>query len=186
MANTPSPISMASLTKDAHLSPLITHNEIASKVAKTAASLNKEYKDREITFIVILKGAIVFTSDLIRHLTVPFTLDFIKCSSYVGTKRGPLTISGLDTLYLKGKDVIVIDDIYDTGHTISAVTSQIKTMGPKSLKTLLLLKIKGTATQPDYTLFEIDPGFVVGYGLDHNEHHRGLPDIHLFEKWPPR
>ncbi len=134
-----------------------------------------------------MKGAVCFGADLIREINNPkTTLNYIRCSSYGqrGTQRGELTISNLDELDIASKQVILIDDIFDSGTTLSSVASILKTKNPASLKTLVVLEKKGknlTDTRPDISLFEIEDKFVVGYGLDWIERYRGLKGIHSIE-----
>ena len=132
-----------------------------------------------------LKGAICISADLIRHLKVPVQIEFIKASSYGqnGTERGALTIQGVEKLDLTSKNILVVDDIFDTGHTMSGIIAQLQERNPKSLKSLVLLQKKvprQIAYLPDYSLFEIENRFVIGYGLDYKEYYRELPGIYAF------
>lgn len=164
---------------------LISSEQIAAKVSQAAAQINKDYKDKELTIVMIMKGSLCITTDLIRQLDVPFNLEYVKASSYGqnGMKAGKLTVIGLDRLDIKGKDLLVIDDIFETGNTMLEVVSQLNEKHPKSLKTLLLLVKdvpRKTDYLPDYVLFNIPDRFVIGYGLDYKELYRGLPGIYAF------
>ncbi len=126
------------------------------------------------------------TADLIRRLKVPFTLDYITASSYGrnGLNPGELVIRGMETLLIEDQEILIMDDILDTGATMKGVVERFKERNPKSLKTLVLLVRKANravAYRPDYVLFDIDDHFVVGYGLDYKEHFRGLPGIYHFK-----
>jgi hypoxanthine phosphoribosyltransferase len=170
---------------DDHLELLISSDEIAARVGEVAVQINQEYKDKDLTLVMIMKGSLCIASDLIRQITVPCTLEYIRASSYGqnGTKPGELTISELDHKAIQGRDLLLIDDILETGNTMQRVIQQIRGKCPKSIKTLLLL-VKDipriTTIVPDFTLFHIQDRFVVGYGLDYKELYRGLPGIYAF------
>lgn len=173
-----------------HLDLLISPDEIAEKVQEVAQELNSAYKGKELTILAVMKGGIFLASDLMRHLTITYTLECIKASSYGqnGTKRGELTITGIDKLDLTGKDVLVIDDIFDSGNTMSGIASKLKDRHTNSVKTMVLVikDVPRTITyRPDYVLFTIPDRFVVGYGLDYKEYFRGLPGVFAFKNDVP-
>ncbi|EKE21519.1 MAG: hypothetical protein ACD_7C00207G0002 [uncultured bacterium] len=165
---------------------LIDHKEIKSKIFQTVQKIDEDYKNEEIVVLMLLKGSIIFASDFIRELKTPFTLETITCSSYglKGTQRGGLTIQGLEKLNLESKNVLIIDDIFDSGNTLSNVRKEILKKNPKSVKSVVLL-LKDTPKRlknvelPEYFLFEIEDKFVIGYGLDYKEYLRGLKDIYF-------
>lgn len=164
---------------------LISAQEISTKIKEVAHTLDHDYQDKKLTVVMIMKGAICVTSDLIREINIPFELEYVKASSYGsnGMTGGKLTIQGLDDLILEGKDVLLVDDIFETGNTISGVMEEIKKKNPRSIKTLMLLLKdvpRKTDYRPDYVLFEIPDRFVIGYGLDYKEYYRGLPGIFAF------
>lgn len=168
----------------ADFTPLISKEEIQSAIIRTADDISQDYKGKSLTLVMIMKGAIHVTSDLMRHLKVPSTLEYVQTSSYGqnGTEPGKLTLFGLERLDIKGKDVLLIDDILDTGETLSQVTHELFKQNPASLKTLVLLKkSKGDPLNlkryADYPIFTIGNAFVIGYGLDYKEQFRELPDI---------
>jgi len=171
-----------------NLELMISQEDIKSKIVQLADRIDQDYKDLEIVFVMIMKGAFIFTSDLVREIKTPFSVEAIKCSSYGyrGKQRGELTIQGLEKLDLKGKNVIVVDDIFDSGKTLSSVMDHVEKQNPKSVKSLILL-VKDTPRRlkdinlPDYSLFQIDDKFVVGYGLDYKEYFRGLKGIYSIE-----
>ena len=136
---------------------------------------------------MVMKGAFCLTSDLIRELKTLNVIEYLKASSYgkLGTQRGELTLTGLEGLDLSDKNVLLIDDIYDTGETLSQIISKLKTQNPKTLRSLVLLSKKGKrkiSYTPDYVLFDIEDEFVVGYGLDYKEHYRGLPGVYILKE----
>ncbi len=165
---------------------LISKQQIAQKVKEAALQLKRDYAGKDLVIVMVLKGAICLVSDLIRELTLPFELEYVQCTSYGarGVQRGDLQIIGLDRLQIQGRDVLVVDDIFDSGQTLTALIAALKQKGPSSVKTLVLLSKKvprSTPYNPNYVLFEIDDLFVVGYGLDYKERNRGLPGICVLE-----
>ena len=164
---------------------LIPAEELAVKIRETAAVINHDYQDKKLTVVMLMKGAICVTSDLIRYIEVPFTIEDIKTSSYGynGTKAGELWIANLDRLDVEGRDVLIVDDIFETGKTLTGVMKVLEDKHPASIKTLILLLKDIPRTieyRPDYVLFNIPDRFVIGYGLDYKELYRGLPDICAF------
>lgn len=166
---------------------LIEPHQIASKLKETAAKIKADYAGKDLVIVMVLKGALCLVSDLIRSLDMPFEVEAIQSSSYGirGMERGELQISGVDRLQIHNRDILIVDDIFDSGHTMMALLKQIKEKHPRSLKSCVLLnKInipKITDYRPDYVLFDIDNLFVVGYGLDFKEQYRGLPGIYVLE-----
>ncbi|NGX63851.1 MAG: Hypoxanthine phosphoribosyltransferase [Candidatus Anoxychlamydiales bacterium] len=171
-----------------NLELMISQEDIKSKIVQLAEIVDQDYKDQEIVFLMIMKGAFIFTSDLIREIKTPFSVEAVKCSSYGlrGKQRGELTIQGLEKLNLKDKNVIVVDDIFDSGKTLTSVMDFVEKQNPKSVKSLIML-VKDTPRRlkdvklPDYSLFQIEDKFVVGYGLDYKEYFRGLKGIYSIE-----
>lgn len=164
---------------------LISSEEIDQKLEHVAQKLNQAYQEEPLTVIVVMKGALCIASDLIRKLTMPVYLQYIKASSYGnrGSVRGDLVIEGLSNLALEGKRVLIVDDIFDSGHTMTSLMSQITSKGPKEVKSLVLLSKniqRPTSYRPDYVLFDIEDRFVVGCGLDYKELYRNLPAIYVY------
>ncbi|MBS3904262.1 MAG: hypoxanthine phosphoribosyltransferase [Simkania sp.] len=162
---------------------LISKEEIAEKIAEVAAQINHEYQGEELTVIMVMKGAVYVATDLTKKITVPCSLEYVKASSYGknGTQRGELTLQGVDFLDLTDKNILIIDDVFDSGHTMFSIINILKNKKPKSIKTLVLLikQIPRTISYvPDYCLFTIGNEFVVGYGLDYKERYRGLEGIY--------
>ncbi|MDE3046007.1 MAG: hypoxanthine phosphoribosyltransferase [Verrucomicrobiota bacterium] len=164
------------------LKPLLTAEQIHRRIREVGKELTHAYQNKDLCIVLVLKGAICFVADLIRALDLPFHLEVIQCKSYGhrGTERGDLEIIGLDRLHIHNRDVLLVDDVFDSGATMHALYQAIAPQRPRSLKSCVLLKKKiehTTDIRPDYVLFEIDNLFVVGYGLDYKEHHRGLPGV---------
>ena len=169
---------------------LITKNQIAEKIQQVAKKLNTEYEGKELVFVMVMKGSILFVSDLMREVNPDLILEFVRCKSYyVGEereKRKELIIEGVDKLNLRDKHVIVVDDIFDSGNTMTQIMQKLQKLKPASLKSLVLLKKKTgrrlkNAPDPDMYLFEIKDVFVVGYGLDFDEKYRGLEGIYYIK-----
>jgi len=172
-----------SMSKD-KLVPLIEKEAIALKIRAVAQQINDDYASLDLVIVMVLKGAICLVADLIRELVLPFDIETVQCSSYGfnGRERGELTVAGLDQLNIHNRDVLVVDDIFDSGQTIVTLLEMLKSKKPHSLKSCVLLNKenvpKVSSYLPEYTLFNIDNSFVVGYGLDFKEKYRGLPAIY--------
>jgi hypoxanthine phosphoribosyltransferase len=169
----------------ANLELLISSQTIEHRLQEVAQEIEKEYRGKELVLLSVVKGALCVTSDLMRHLTIPCTLECVKASSYGknGIKRGVLTISGIEQLDLTAKHVLVIDDILDSGYTMRGIVEHLEQKHPTSIKTLVLLSKnipRDHPFTPDYVLFNIPDRFVVGYGLDYKEYYRNLPAIYAF------
>lgn len=166
---------------------LITEKEIQKRVTEMANQIMEEYKEKEITLICILKGSIFFTVDLARKMKNDVKIDFIKVSSYGNgtTSSGQVELK-LDLKdSIENKDVIIVEDIIDTGRTLSYLIKFLKARKPKSLKLCTLLDKKERRKldiKIDYTGFTIPNKFIVGYGLDYDEKYRNLPYIGYFEE----
>lgn len=164
---------------------LISAEEIEVRICEIAKQINEDYRDKQLTIVMIMKGALCVTTDLIRHIDIPFKLEYIRASSYGynGMSGGHLTIGNLDHLEIEGRDILLVDDIFETGNTLLGVMNKIQDKCPNSLKTLLLL-VKDIPRQvnyrPNYVLFDIQNRFIIGYGMDYKELYRGLPAIYAF------
>ena len=171
---------------DKHFVPYISTEEIINKVKELAEKLNEEYKDKRPLFISVLNGSFMFTADLFKFLTIEAEVCFIKLASYKGTKSSGqiLTAIGLDT-DINNRDVIILEDIIDTGKTMTEFLRQIKHQQPLSLKIAVLLH-KPTATEYpltiDYTCFQIPDKFVLGYGLDYDGLGRNLSQLYQLQE----
>jgi hypoxanthine phosphoribosyltransferase len=168
-----------------NLELLISAQTIEQRLQEVAREIENEYRGKELVLLSVIKGAMCLTSDLMRYLHIPCTMECIRASSYGknGTKRGVLTISGMEQLDLSSKHVLVIDDILDSGYTMQGIVGHLQQKHPKSIKTLVLLSkniFRDSAYSPDYVLFNIPDRFVVGYGLDYKEYYRNLPAIYAF------
>jgi len=166
---------------------LIDEGEIAERIGEIAAQIDADYQGKIPIVICILKGSLVFCADLIRAMEVPVTLEFMKVSSYGAstTSSGKLSVS-LDIMSnIENKDVLIVEDIIDSGHTMKALTDMLKTRNPATLRIVTLLDKPSRRVAPieaDYTCFEIEDEFVIGYGLDYAEKYRDLPYVGILSR----
>ena len=161
---------------------LVTPGAIKRRVATLAEQLNRDYAHKDMMVVAIVTGGLIFTADLLRGLRTPLRLDCLRASSYhAGTKSmGEPRIVDQMKLDVRGHNVLLVDDILDTGKTLAAVTGIIRAKGAATVKTCVLLDKKARRAVPfeaDYVGFDIPNEFVVGYGLDFNERYRNLPCI---------
>lgn len=160
---------------------LISEAAIAGRVKSLAHKIQKDYQGKDLVIVALLNGTVMFLADLIRHLDLPLRLDFIGVSSYgSGTKSRKLVFTKELRIDVKGREVLLIDDILDTGKTLSAVLKKLRALKPRRIRTCVLLdkperRIRKIAA--DHVGFEIPDEFVVGYGLDYAERYRNLPYI---------
>lgn len=166
---------------DKQFKPYLNAAEIDKEIGRLADELNKDYEDKTPLFIAILSGSFMFASDLFKKLTIPAEICFIKLASYKGTKStgNVITSIGLD-VEVHGRDIVIIEDIIDTGRTLNAFLPQLEHQQPKSMKICALLhKPDCTLFQVpiDYLGFSIPDKFVLGYGLDYDGQGRNLPEI---------
>ena len=175
---------VAEAAVDESLELLLSPELLQERVRQVAKEIDAEYAGKEITLLMVMKGALCVASDLMREIRVPVNLEYIRASSYGanGKTAGKLRVFGLEKIDIEGKDILIVDDIFDTGNTMSTIFRCVMERSPKSVKTLVLLRKKmerKTTLIPDYTLFDIDNLFVVGYGLDYKERYRSLPGVYV-------
>lgn len=161
---------------------LISESEIRNRVKELGARLSQDYAGRPLTVLGVLTGSIVLLADLIRAMSVPLRVALISASSYGGTRTTPGQLSVNSSLVpdLKGRDVVILDDIFDTGKTMVGLVEAVQGFDARSVKSAVLLwKTDRTVVElePDYFCFKIPDEFVVGYGLDYNDEFRHLPYI---------
>ncbi len=164
---------------------LLSESQIAARLDELGHELSAAYRGRPLTVVGVLTGSLLFVADLMRKLDVPHQVGFLQASSYrTGTKAGTLSVNREYFPEITDRDVMLIDDIFDTGCTLSTLLELLQAARPRSLRTAVLLWKEGTqkvALQPDYFGFKIPNEFVVGYGLDHNQDYRHLPHIAVLE-----
>lgn len=165
---------------------LLTEEQIRSRVSALGNQLTDDYANSSLTVIGVLTGSLVFLADLIRTIQLPLQLGLVQASSYRGrtTRPGKLHL-GLELLPdIEGRDVLVVDDIFDTGRTLVELCGALHDRSPRSLKSVVLLAKEGCCqvnVSPDYIGFSIPDEFVVGYGLDYDGEYRHLPSISVLE-----
>ena len=167
---------------------LLTETQIAERIKEVAKKIDEDYQGKEVVAVCILKGSVVFFTDLIRAMATPVSIEFMKVSSYGfgTTSSGKLSV-GLDILSnIEGKNVLIVEDIIDSGHTMYALKQMLQTRNPASLRIVTLLdkparRVADIAA--DYTCFDIEDEFVIGYGLDYAEKYRDLPYVGILSRW---
>lgn len=166
---------------------LLSEEEVNNKINEVAAMINKDYEGKEVHLICILKGGVFFTCELAKRLTVPVTMDFMSVSSYGDDTKSSGVVRILKDLDepLQNKEVLIVEDIIDSGRTLSYLIEVLKQRGPKSIRLCTLLdkperRVK-KQVKVDYTCFSIPDEFVVGYGLDYAQRYRNLPYIGVVE-----
>ena len=162
----------------------IAEKEVQKKVSRLARKISRDFAGREVLLVGILKGAFIFMADLARRMTTPVKVDFVRLASYgAGTQSsGRVKVTKDLEISLRGKDVLIVEDIIDTGVTLSYLFHRLQARRPRSLKTVTLLdkpERRKVDFQADYIGFTIGNHFVVGYGLDCNEEYRNLPEIYV-------
>ncbi len=159
---------------------LLPAERIQARVAELAREIAADYHNRPLTIVGVLTGSLIFLADLVRHLDLPLRIGLIQASSYRGnaTTPGELHIQPELVPDVRGRHVLLIDDILDTGQTLAYLSDHLRNLGTASLRVAVLLRKRGRQTlslEPDYCGFDIPNAFVVGYGLDFNDEYRNLP-----------
>ncbi len=166
---------------------LLAESDIQEKVKELGKRISKDYEGRELLVVGILKGALIFMADLVRNISLPLTLDFMAVSSYGASTTSSGVVRILRDLEqdIYGKDVLIVEDIIDTGLTLNYLLANLKSRQPRTLKICSLLDKptkRVVEVSPDYLGFEIPDLFVIGYGLDYAEQYRQLPYIAVLEE----
>ena len=165
-----------------HIEQLISEEDVDKKIKEIGERISRDYAGKEVHLICVLKGGSFFLCELAKRITVPVSLDFMSVSSYGGDTKSSGVVKIVKDLDepIAGKDVIIVEDIVDSGRTLSYLLSMMKDRGPASLRLCTLLdkpSRRVTDVKVDYTAFEIPDEFVVGYGLDYDQKYRNLPYI---------
>ena len=160
---------------------------IRRRLDEMAAQISNDYRDRELTVIAILTGSLIFVADLLRRIPLPLKLDCLSVVSYHGKAQtsGEVIFKQVALPDLVGRDVLILDDILDSGHTLAAICEKLQAAKPCSVRVCVLLskkKQRPRHVDADYVEFEIEDEFVVGYGLDFMERYRNLPYIGVLRK----
>ncbi len=161
---------------------LISEDEIKAKVAELGAQISADYADKNLLMVSVLKGSVIFMADLMRSISIPAAIDFMSVSSYgAGTSSSGVVkiIKDLD-IPLEKYDLLIVEDILDSGNTLNYLISILSKRNPKSIKIATLLdkpERRAVNITPDYMCFNVPDEFVVGYGLDYDEKYRNFPEI---------
>ena len=165
---------------------LLSEEQIQEKVKELAAQLSREYAGKDPVFVGVLKGVVVFFGDMVKRIDIPCQIDFMWISSYQGTSSSAMIVKRDVSCNLKGRHVVILEDIFDTGNSLEFTYNHLLSKEPASLKICTLLdkperRNPAITVKPDYTGFVIPNEFVVGYGLDYNEHYRNLPYVGILK-----
>jgi len=165
---------------------LLTQEQIENRIAELGKVLTEEYKDKNPLVVGVLKGVVVFYADMIRRIETPCQLDFMWISSYSGTQSSGMVVRQDVSAEVKGRHVLILEDIFDTGNSLDYTVKHLMGKEPASVKICTLLdkperRKEGITLQADYVGFTIPNEFVVGYGLDYNEKYRNLPYIGILK-----
>ena len=165
---------------------VLTKDQLHDGVAEMARRISASYAEEQLTIVGVLTGSIVLVADLIRLIELPMRVGVVQASSYRGatTERGELVVNSELMLDISGRDVLLIDDIFDTGHTLVHVIKKMRSLNPRTLRSAVLLRKEGRQEVdivPDFVAFEIPDEFVVGYGLDYEDMYRNLPYLAALE-----
>ena len=165
---------------------LLTESMIAERIAELGRTFTEMYQGRPLTVLGVLNGSVILMADLIRAINVPHQIGFLRASSYRGqtTVPGSLTVQTDLMPLVTGRDVLLVDDIFDTGRTMVRLLEEVRREKPSSLRTFVLLWKQGRSEveiTPDFYGFQIPDAFVVGYGLDYNDDFRHFPQIRVLQ-----
>lgn len=165
---------------------LFTREEINSRVKEMGREISEAYRGKNVVVVSLLRGSFIFTSDLVREMDIPVEIDFMTTASY---GHAEITSGNVEILQdirgaIKGKNILIVDDIIDSGHTLLKVAEHLKTMEPESIKICVMLdkpSRRQVDLSPDYVGYEIPDVFIVGYGLNFGDYYRNIPYIFTFE-----
>ncbi len=162
--------------------PLISELEISKNIKKIGKKISNDYKTKDLVLVGVLKGSFIFLSDLTRQISIDHKIDLIGASSYKGTSStGQIIFTKQPDLELENKDILLVEDIVDTGNTLLKIVEFVQLLNPRSIKICSLIdkhERREVQIKVDYSCFLLDKGFIVGYGLDYNEKYRNLPAIY--------
>jgi len=160
---------------------------ILHRLDEIAAQISADYKDRDLTVIAVLNGSLIFMADLLRRIPLPLKLDCLSVASYHGgtMTTGEVVFKQVSLPDVAGRHILILDDILDSGTTLAAIAEKLRAVRPLSVKICVLLrkkKMRLRQVEADYVGFDIEDEFVVGYGLDYQEHYRNLPCVGVLRK----
>ena len=166
---------------------LFSPPQIERRVRRLARQISRDYRGKTPLLVCVLKGAFVFLADLIREMTIPVEVEFVRASSYGSAMSSSGTVRLEGEVDVEGRDVLLVEDIIDTGLSVKVLADYILSRSPASFKVCALVDKKErreVEVKVDYVGFEIERGFIVGYGIDYDERYRHLPGIYVVEKRP--
>ncbi len=175
---------------DLHMELLYSRERIAEEVVRLAAEIGRDYRDRDVLLVGVLKGSLLFAADLLRALPVEASIDFVRLASYGSQTQSSGIVEfryNLETP-IRGRDVIIVEDIIDSGYTLRSLYNKLLNQEPRTLRICALIDKRArreVEIEADYVGIAMDDGFIVGYGLDFDEKYRQLPDIYLVKNPPP-
>lgn len=164
---------------------IVTNDEIIARCKELGKILTQDYLEKEPILIGLLKGSVPFMAELMKYIEVPLEIDFMDVSSYIGVESGELNILKDLGSSVKNRNILIVEDIIDTGRTLDAVNKHLKTKGAKEIKTVALLDKPSRRLvdiHAEYVGFEIADHFVIGYGLDFNQKYRNLPYVGILKE----
>jgi hypoxanthine phosphoribosyltransferase len=168
---------------------LINESKIRDRLVALGRQIEDDYKGRPLTIVAVLTGSLIALADLVRQIKIPLRISLVQASSYRGatTTATTLVVNEAFAPDVAGRDVLLLDDILDTGQTLYALAEHLKDRGARTVRTAVLLRKAGRQTvpvEPDYCGFVIPDAFVVGYGLDYNDEYRHLPYVGVLQEEP--
>ena len=165
------------------LIPVLKREEIEKSIARVAETISADYQGKELVLIGVLKGAFVFLSDLARQITIPVKIDFLRAASYGcrTSSSGKIQLTKDIEVDIADKDVLIVEDIVDTGRTLAWLVDYLNTFNPKTVRICTMVdkrERRHSKVKVDYACHIVEEGFLVGYGLDYDEEYRNLPEIY--------
>ncbi len=165
---------------------LFSREKIATEIRRLGQEISRDYADQEIMLVGVLKGSFIFIADLIREIAPPTIIDFVRLASYGSDTQSSGIIEFRKELEMpiRNRNVVIVEDIVDSGYTLECLYNKLLLQEPKSLKICTLIDKRArreVEIEADYVGITMDDGFIIGYGLDHDERYRNLPDIYLVE-----
>ena len=162
--------------------PVISQKDIQERIREIGKQITMDYKDKDLILVGILKGAFIFMADLCRQISIDHDIDFIGASSYEGTSStGQIVFTKQPDLEYKNRDILLVEDIVDTGNTLCKIIDFIDLLNPRSVNICTLIdkhERRKRKIDVQYACFSLEKGFIVGYGLDYNEKYRNMPAIY--------
>jgi hypoxanthine phosphoribosyltransferase len=171
------------------IEPLISESKIRDRLVAMGRQIEDDYREKPLTIVAVLTGSLIALADLIRQIQIPLRISLVQANSYRGATTTAMTLVINESFApdVTGRDVLLLDDILDTGQTLSALAQHLKDRGASTVRTAVLLRKIGrqiVPIEPDYCGFVIPDAFVVGYGLDYNDEYRHLPYVGVFQEEP--